>query len=1108
MISDQKARQKILTHLDASFAVDAGAGTGKTTLLIDRLVALILEKRTPLTRIAAITFTDKAAGELVERLRYRLEREFDSEGTLSLLPGDRQAREKLLRQALKDLEQAMVSTIHSFCSSLLREYPVEVGVDPQFTVLDQVQTDALEAQAWENWLKRSLSQKVEALMPFFQLGGTFEHVEKLKEQLLRNRSLVEKPSVPPMPDPKETLTDLKRLWTLIQALAKPVSAEDTLVKKLREFEKDWKAAQRLTGENLTYALADLSVPKIGNVGAQKNWGKENLEIAKNHVEEFRECQERLAARVKDAAVTGVSGWLWDYLEEYAKVKTQQGFLDFDDLLSKTRDLLKTRLDAREELKKRYDHLFVDEFQDTDPLQVEIVFFLSEKERKKSKTWQEVELEPGKLFLVGDPQQSIYRFRRADVEIYGEAKARLAACGGEVEKLTENFRTLSPIVDWVNQSFLKLFEAGVFPYNAQKAHRTLDADSIMESAQPKLAPRPVASAQVKTHRLSPLIGLEIPELPEEQQSTAAFRKIEAENTADFIDQLLKDKTLVVDPKSPKDKPTLRPVQAGDIAILFRELSNTESVYEDALRRRNIQFQIVGGKKFYNRPEVVALETLLACLESPADEASLVALLRSSLFGFTDEELFLYRESGGIFHFLRAPSGKMGEAFRYLRTWHFATRKMSPAESLLYLYDQTNLLAVTACQPHGEQRVANLMKVVDQCRDLEASQNFTYRAFVKWLSRQREEDTMEGEAPGPEETGNQVTLMTLHKAKGLEFPVVILSGAAPEKGRAPEFIVNRQKGTVQFKAGSQELKLSTALFESAKAEEEEQEKAEALRLLYVGCTRARESLVLPLFKQEKGGGFLKPITSFFDEKLFEKRKVTTSSKTAQAGALAVDLQEKDRTSAPVQDQKAWFEKKLEEKKNLVEKRKGKIRLTSVTSIVHSDDDKPLREGYRLEGEESAEVHSGEKTGKAFGVLTHQLLEKGWNWDEKTIRKAASHWAVELGLPTDKAAEAADLAVQGLSNELLKRAKKSGQVFRELSLTGKGAEGKTLNAVIDLAFLEQDQWVLVDYKTDKDPSRGLESYRQQLDHYARLLETFTGRKVKEKTLFFLRSQKIEKA
>jgi len=1085
MISDQSARQKIVAELDSSFAVDAGAGTGKTTLLIDRLAALLLEKGTLLARIAAITFTDKAAGELVERLRLRLEKEFDSDSFKKLSPTDQKEREKILRRAIKDLEQASVSTIHSFCSSLLREYPVEVGVDPQFTVLDQVQSDALEDEAWQNWLKKSLAHPVENLMPFFRLGGRFEHLEKLKNNLLSNRSLLSPPKAPDLPDPKDALADMERTWILIQEKAKGVAPEDSLMKKWRIFAKSWQETV-LSGNKLVYALAGLGVPKVGNVGAQGNWGKENLAYVRAQIEMLRERQESFGAEVKNAAVQKAALWLWDYLIEYAQVKTRQGFLDFDDLLSKTRDLVKDRQEVREELKKRYDYLFVDEFQDTDPLQVEIVFFISELRGKKAKAWQEVQLQPGKLFLVGDPQQSIYRFRRADVEIYSEAKARLEACGGQVEKLTENFRTLSPIVDWVNQGFEKLFEGGPFPYNAQKAHRQLTQEP---------------------NRLSPLIGLEMPELPEEEQSMGAFRELEAETVGDFIEQLLQEKPLVTDPKSPKDKPALRPLQEGDIAILFRELSNTESVYENALRRRQIQFQIVGGKKFYNRPEIVALETLLTCLESPADEASLAALLRSPLFGFTDEQLFLYYEEKGegAFQFLKGAKGKVEEAFRYLRKWYLDTRLRSPAETLLYLYEKTNLLAVASCQPHGEQRVANLMKVVNQCRDLEESQNFTYRAFVKWLAKQREEDAMEGEAPGPEETGQQVTLMTLHKAKGLEFPVVILSGAARENPRGSNFIVNRQKGTAQFKVGDQKLRLCTTEFEKIQEDEESQEKAEILRLLYVGCTRAKESLVIPLFTQEKAGGFLKPITGSFDLKALKAQKVTAVQDRSASSALAVDLAEKDKDSQPVENQKKYLTQLEEAKKALVEKRRGKTRLQSVTLVAHSDDDKPQREGYFLEGE--TQPVSGDRQGKAFGVLTHQLLEKGWDWNEATLLKAGQLWAPTMGLSIEKAKEAADLAVKALGNDLLKRAKASSHVFRELSLTGKNPDGVYLNAVIDLAFLEDGAWVVVDYKTDQDSQRGLEAYQKQIGHYSELLETFTGLKVKESCLYFLRQDQVVK-
>jgi ATP-dependent exoDNAse (exonuclease V) beta subunit len=190
-------------------------------------------------------------------------------------------------------------------------------------------------------------------------------------------------------------------------------------------------------------------------------------------------------------------------------------------------------------------------------------------------------------------------------------------------------------------------------------------------------------------------------------------------------------------------------------------------------------------------------------------------------------------------------------------------------------------------------------------------------------------------------------------------------------------------------------------------------------------------------------------------------------------------------------------------LIEKRRGKTRLQSVTSLAHSDDDKSQREGYFLEGENPPAF--GDQQGKAFGVLTHQLLEKGWDWNNETLAKAARLWGPGLGLSADKSKEAAELAAKALAHNLLMRAKKSTQVFKELSLTGKSPEGVFLNAVIDLAFLEDGAWVVVDYKTDHDPARGLESYRKQIGYYSELLETFTGLKVKEAKLYFLRKDQV---
>jgi ATP-dependent helicase/nuclease subunit A len=1070
MISDQTARQRIVEDLETSFAVDAGAGTGKTTLLIDRLSAVLLQAEIPLSRVAAITFTDKAAGELVERLRQKLEKALGEEGD----PAEVLKRKKMVLRALKDLEQAPVSTIHSFCSSILREYPIEAGIDPQFKVLDQVQADAFEAQTWDDWLKANLLNPVEALIPFLNLGGSLAQVEKVKDFLLSHRALAARPPVPEQPSASRLIAELKTFARSIpEILAACENPEDKFFEQLGSFKKQWDVLADSPGAEDAVRLSLLELPKP-KAGTKGNWDEKTLRSARNDAAQVGEAHQLFAAQVKDRALWRLVDWLWAYLGDYTQKKNHQGFLDFDDLLAKTRDLLRMPGELREELKSRFDRIFVDEFQDTDPLQVEVVFFLCEKKGGRAKKWQEVQLEAGKLFLVGDPKQSIYRFRRADIEIYEEAKQKLKASGGQVEDLTQNFRTLEPVVDWVNAKFSALLSQGSLTYVPQKAHRALTLHS---------------------QNLPPLLKLQLPPFPEDA-TVAQKRRLEAESVAAFLKETLFPQGFLIEDSKTK---AMRPLRPGDVAILFRELSNSETVYEEALRKRTLPYQMVGGKRFFNRPEIAALQTLLSALASPADEASLVALLRSFLFGFTDEELFVYRSEGGLFQYLIPGKKPFQRAFRLLRGLYQDTRDLAPSEVLRLLYDRTSLIPLVAAQPHGEQRVANLLKVVDQARDLETSQNFSVGAFTRWLREQQSEETMEGEAPGPESAGDRITLMTLHKAKGLEFPLVILSGIASQGSREKPPILNRRQGNFHFKVGEQKLGLQTLGYHLAAEEEEAQDDAEKLRLLYVGCTRARDGLLLPLADAEEES-FLDPLKSQETWKAFAVFKTPSESiELRDPPALVVDLNEKEKESPEVLESAEFFETSRRARKTAALKPGSRL-FQTVTELAHVADEKGSAESWEAEEQEDA-VYSPPGGGKALGVLTHRLLEKGWNWDAAQMEKAARAWAPGEGLGIEQALEAAQLASRALKHPLLQRARQSPTLFKELPLTQKQENGIFIKATMDLVFFEPEGWVIVDYKTDRDPHAQREAYGKQIELYARLLKDATGFSVKEAGLYFLR-------
>ncbi len=1109
MISDQVIRDQVTHGHETLFAVDAGAGTGKTTLLVSRLIALLLEKQAPLSHIAAITFTEKAAAELAERLRSKLEETLQPVRLASLAQGDQNQRKVLISKALEDMERAPISTIHSFCAALLREYPVEAGVDPQFTLLDEVQSRAFEAQTWEHWLKKSLSRPVEPLFHFQRLGGTFEHVDELKQFIKKNHTLLLIREKQPLPSVATFVNSWKDFMAWSRKAAKACSNhEDGLYEELEVLWTQSQTMESMDSNDLAFELAKLDVPKVKKTGSQKAWDKATLAGVRERFLRLAEDHQTAFAPFKDAVLLNLVHWIWDYFREWEEQKRKGGFLDFDDLLLKTRDLLLNHPEVREELKDRFDYLFVDEFQDTDPLQVEIVFFLCERSaslrqgsgRQAQVTdWKKIVLEPGKLFLVGDPKQSIYRFRRADVAIYEETKKRILANGGKVEVLTENFRTVGGLVEWVNGRFPSQFEGTGIQYYPLSPNRKAG----------------------KTEGTLPILwGLKIPKLTEEKPSKTFWRQWEAEWVAAFLkDHVLNGVFTVSDPKTHEK----RLARKGDIAILFRDLSNDiEEAWEDSLRRRDLSYQIVGGKRFYNRPEIVALSTLLTCLSSPADEAAAVAVLRSPLFGFSDEELFLHRARGGNFQFLNPsisntphpnplPQGERGNiksAFAYLREWHQATRNLGVSDTLAEFYRRTNLLAVTAGQPHGEQRVANLMKVLDQARELETSQHFTYRAFTQWLTTQQEEGTLEGEAPGPDSSEDRITLMTIHKAKGLEFPIVFVSAWAAEPKDSGS-LVDRKHLAGAFKVGAAELGLKTLNYDEVKGEEDLQRKAEDTRLLYVAATRARDCLLLPHFEFPAEGKFQNenlfagPLLKALEEKDSIVHWAETKEGVEPLGdppAWVVPLDEKPGKALEQEKEKLKAEQEARAKN--IQSLRGEKQFKSVTSVLAVDTDKQEREGQVFEEPETTSPWGG----KDLGSVVHLLLEKGWDWDEATLRKAALLYAEKAGIGKEGAEEAVRMALPALQSPILQRARDSKKAFRELPLTVKNKDGTYLNAVLDLAFLDQSEWVIVDYKTDKDPEKLKEKYRQQIGYYRKLLEESTRHKVKEAHLYFLQHQKVE--
>ena len=439
---------------------------------------------------------------------------------------------------------------------------------------------------------------------------------------------------------------------------------------------------------------------------------------------------------------GLVEWLMDYLACYAAKKQEHGCLDFSDLLFRTRNLLADDLDVRRYFQHAFDFVLVDEFQDTDPLQAEIVFFVSERE-PRARTWTDVTLKPGKLFVVGDPHQSIYRFRRADLAVYSQVRA-LIERQGEVLALATNFRTQAPILDWINQTFAQAFSYNIqditqdiLPYHPLQAGRSNEQDG-QESQESQELSRDNMSERMGRQ----VIPLHIATDADSALSREEIRRAEAQTMAAFLKRTIPELAAGSAPfaSSANAEPK---IGSHDIAVLFRT-HRAMDAYEEAFQTAAIPYRVFGGRQYNNRQEIEDVRVLLRCIERPSDTTALVATLRSSVFGFSDAELSQFASAGGRFSYLfssmearippnLASADRFTAAFSLLSDLHTRHAHGSPAALLSDIYNQTHLIPIFALRPHAAQHVANLLRLIDLARAVAAQGLQTLTAFNRWLDQ---------------------------------------------------------------------------------------------------------------------------------------------------------------------------------------------------------------------------------------------------------------------------------------------------------------------------------------------------------------------------------------
>ena len=837
-LADQAGRDRIREDLRATLVVEAASGTGKTTELVRRMVAALASGAATLDAMVAVTFTEAAAGELKLRIREEIEKVRASAADAAPEVAAR------LTEALRRLEEAHIGTIHAFCTDLLRERPVEAGVDPRFEVAADDVASSLFTRAFDRWFEEQLAAPGEAVRRILRRAGRDRESPR---DVLRGAALelAERRDFPAPWAHQEGFAreaEMDALFDEMRALSRwekkgePDDYFTRSLKELADFVDEVERRETVRGrdhDDLESMLIYFAKPRKWHSewtgfkrASSEDFPKERLlerrAALRARLDEFiAKAGADLAPRLRDE--------LWPVIERYEHLKTRAGCLDFTDLLLRARDLLRDHAAVRGELQRRFTHLFVDEFQDTDPLQVEILLLLAADDPDVS-DWRRARPVPGKLFLVGDPKQSIYRFRRADVALYEEVKERLLAQGAEQVRLTVSFRSVPEIQQAVNAAFEPLMRGET---RSQPTYVPLSPHREGNPGQPAI------------------VALPVPTPYGDYRSVVKWKIEESlpDAVAAFVWWLVRKSGWTVTVREGASSARV-PLQPRHVCLLFRRFrsygEDMTREYARALEDRHVPHLLVGGASFHRREEVEAVRNALEAIERPEDEMAVFATLRGPLFALGDAELLAFRSGIGSLHPFRTvtadvppPQRAVGEALRVLRELHRGRNYRPIADTIGRLLAAVRAHAGLAIWPTGEQALANVTRLMDLARRIERRGAISFREFVTWLEDQAEQGEA-GDAPIVEEGTEGVRIMTVHRAKGLEFPVVILADmTARATPTEPSRWVDPERRLCAMRiAGASPPDLGDHA-----AEELLREKEEAARILYVAATRARDLLVVP-------------------------------------------------------------------------------------------------------------------------------------------------------------------------------------------------------------------------------------------------------------------------
>ncbi len=1091
-IVDMYQRERIRTELDKNMLVEAAAGTGKTTSIVERMKALLQQGRCAIAQLVAVTFTRKAAAELRERFFFELE------ASISNQHGVYHQR---LIDALQNAEQGFIGTIHAFCARLLRERPFEAGVDISFEEIDE-QTDlTLRKEAWRIFLKStSLDTADPAIQALDDLGIGLSDLE---DAFFTYTDYPDVDSWPAGKGREVTIIDEAHQKVLVEYLEHlsrlepglPVAyGRDKLIPAIRKLCRQAKHLNMQKNVDLISLLETFepNAPVVKNVWPDKK-------IAQQEKDLFEQVRTEIARVALSTFRTKRYQPILDIMQRaavtYNRLRRDLGVLNFQDLLSVAADMLQRHPHVRAYFQKRYTHILVDEFQDTDPLQAKVLLLLTSRSfvTQNPSGWSRLQPAPGALFVVGDPKQSIYRFRRADITIYNRVKQILERDAPPVE-LSVNFRTEQPVLDWINQTF-----TGMFPKSATD-----------------LSPSYLAIQRGrKVHPNADLSGVWSLDIPKDFcTNTSSTIEYEADLIARFIRNALdRGLTLPGSPRETSENPNqgvsnqVRKARACDFMIITYTKSHL-SIYAKVLQTYGIPHEVTGGSVLNQTSELGLLHSALEATVKPDNPVAFLAVLRSELFGISDRMLYLYKAAGGRFDYRSEQPDALPEeiAERFedvtsrLRRYSRWLDEIGGMPAIERMVADLGLTARAAIGPKGSIQAGSLYKALELMRAAK-SKTAGPTELLEYLAKLVDHTLPFDGMSARSQNDPAVRLMNLHKAKGLEAPVVFLAGPTGGKPKEPHLHIDRIGTETK---GYMSIEKSTLGFYKKpiahpadwidglglKQIEHGYQQAELMRLLYVAATRAGSMLVIT----QKAARQDSNLWSAFAPYLQACKKIDDPGPQSAP-------QHQTESTPNISFEQA--EQNILNKLETLKRPTYSVRTARQIALDSQPDTFFVQQ----------ETWQGERDqGSARGRVIHALLEAAMKDIGKDLSNLANTLILEEDLDQEWTKEVLCVVQSVIRSDLWKRAKESLRFFAEAPFvipwketqadTGATLPG-VLRGVIDLVFEETDGWVVVDYKTDRVNHQGLEKiiekYAPQVRLYAQAWSMCTKQTIKEMGLYF---------